>query len=94
MLFLLLPSAVSFAHSTKEHHQDDCCVDNSDTHVHEKELDCCLCHVTIKNNSGVFIPTKEILFISYQDIPEKTILKHMVYTSVYHTAESRGPPVC
>jgi len=93
MLFLLLPSVVSFAHSIEEHHHEDSCINESDTHIHKKELDCCLSQVIIKNNNGVFIPTKDILFITYQNISQKTTLKHTIYTSIYRTTELRGPPI-
>lgn len=93
MFFLLLPTVVNFLHSAEKHHHNDRCESKSDTHIHEKEIDCCLCDVTLKN-SGVFTPTKEILFIPYQEIPEKTIHIQTVYLSVYRTTELRGPPAC
>lgn len=93
MFFLLLPAVVNFLHSAEGHNHDDRCENKSSTHIHEKELDCCLCDVTLKSN-GIFTPTKEILFIPYQDIPEKTIHTQTVYLSVYRTTELRGPPAC
>ena len=93
MLFLLLPSVVNFLHSAEKHDHSDQCKNKSNTHIHEKELDCCLCDVTLLNN-GVFNITKEIVFINYQGIPEQTIHTQTVYLSVYRTTESRGPPAC
>ncbi len=93
MFFLLLPSVVNLVHSTERHDHIDRCENKSDIHIHKKELDCCLCDVTLKNN-GVFTPTNEILFIPNQDIPEKTIHTQTVYLSLYRTTESRGPPAC
>lgn len=93
MLFLLLPSVVNFLHSTEKHDHYDRCENNSDIHIHEKELDCCLCDVTLKNN-GVFTPTKEILFVAYQEISQKTIQLQTIYLPVYRTTDSRGPPAC
>lgn len=93
MLFLLLPSVMNFLHSAEGHDHSDRCENKSDTHVHEKKLDCCLCNVTLQDNS-IFNFTKEIVFIPYQDIFEKTIHTQTVYLSIYRTTESRGPPSC
>ena len=93
LIFLLLPSVVSLAHSAEKHDHFDHCENKSDTHIHEKQLDCCLCDVTLLNN-GVFNISKEIVFIAYQDIPEITIHTQTVYPSIYRTTNSRGPPAC
>ena len=93
LFFLLLPTVVNFVHSAEGHDHSDRCENKSDTHVHEKKVDCCLCDVTLQNN-GVFTPTKDIVFISYQDFPEKTTHTQTISLSVYRITESRGPPTC
>ncbi len=91
MLFLLLPSVVNFIHSTESHSHNEHCKNKSETHIHEKELDCCLCDITLLNDCVFNVP-KEFSFINYQKFPESTIHVQTIYPIVYLASTSRGPP--
>ena len=93
MLFMLLPSVVNFIHSAENHNHNIDCENKSEIHIHQKELDCCLCDITLQND-GVFSITNEVYFISCPEFAVKTDLIQTVYSTLTFTSGSRGPPFC
>jgi hypothetical protein len=87
---LLLPTAVSFAHSF-DGHEHRACTDLS-THLHEKQLDCSICdfHFSIFNFSPEKLPEFTV-FHSFECVATAYILSDCSLHTRYYFL--RGPPL-
>lgn len=90
---LLLPASLAFVHSTQNHDHVDRCELASDTHMHEKKLDCDLDDIVLHK-------VVVYAFAKAQLTPPPTYPK-LVYTynpwigrEITSTVTTRGPPVC
>lgn len=90
---MLLPASLAFVHSTKNHDHIDRCEMASDTHMHEKKLDCDLDDIVL-HKVAVYA------FAKAQLTPSPTYPK-VVYTykpwignETTSTTTTRGPPIC
>jgi hypothetical protein len=87
---LLLPTAVSFAHSF-DGHEHKACTDLS-THLHEKQLDCSICdfHFSIFNFTPQQLP-EFVVFHIFESVETEYLLPEFSLNSSHYFL--RGPPL-
>ena len=93
VLSILLPASLAFIHSTQNHDHVDHCEMASDTHMHEKTLDCDLDDIVLQK-LGVYAFAKAQL--TPPPIYPKAVFTYSPWigTKTVCTTTTRGPPAC
>ena len=92
ILAVLLPSVLSFIHSTQGHEHLDDCELVSDVHLHENEVDCELDGITL-NKVAVYAFAKAYTLKKNIIAQEEIIYKVSFIEQSNISTDSRGPPV-
>ncbi|WP_405224198.1 hypothetical protein [Dokdonia sp. Asnod1-B02] len=93
MLVFLLPSVVSFSHSTADHEHYDTCKFTGEVHVHESKLDCDLGDLHVVK-AGVYAFAKAYQSPIIHISKEVDVLLQTSYTTTILSSSDRGPPFC